>query len=364
MSFEAARLPTEHKRQLCWELLGEFGATNITERGDELHHSCVLPLGGHARGDRRPSASLNFEKLVYKCLGCGNSGGLTWFVAVCRGEPGGSASQWLATRTGTEGQIPDLDSLLASWAALFAPATPEPLPHFDPGVLAGWDWLERTRVAMGGQGTVPPGAVEWLGYLLLAREIPLDNLATLRVGWDPDRHRVVLPHFWRGQLVGWQSRRIRADGTPKYLSSPELPKGQTLYRAPEGRRAVVVESPFSVLRHAHHTPMLATFGHDLTEGQVRLLTRYDQLVIWLDNDESTWSILQGSSRRGRRKPGLLERLAPHSDLRVVASSWAQDPGDLDDQTVQGLIDTAVPWSTWRAPKEVTTWPSPSTAAAR
>lgn len=63
-------------------------------------------------------------------------------------------------------------------------------------------------------------------------------------------HRIVLPHFWRGDLVGWQTRRLTEDGTPKYLSSADFPKDLTIFNYQPRQSVVLVES----MSGAHEAP--------------------------------------------------------------------------------------------------------------
>ena len=88
-------LSDEDKQQMCLDLLDQFGAQNVKVIGDEILHSCVLPFGFHANGDRNPSAQLNWRKLTYNCYGCSSGGGLLWFVGTCKGEDTGGVVSWV-----------------------------------------------------------------------------------------------------------------------------------------------------------------------------------------------------------------------------------------------------------------------------
>jgi hypothetical protein len=319
--FEAGMLPDAEKEQLCLDLLVEFGATNVRDgsRG-ELIHSCVLPFGGHAHGDANPSASLNYLKLTYNCLGCGNSGGLLWFIGVCRGDDTHDARRWLGSRTGTGGSVQDLSALLTFFEQLYEPQRPErvPLPRMSPRVLEPWMWIHP-----------------WLTEI---RHVPEAALVHFRVGWNPDLNRIVIPHWWRGELVGWQTRRLVNDGTPKYKSSPDFPKDGTIFNYdPTNERAVVVESPMSVLAHWDITPDIeATFGATVTDRQARLLTMHPEVVLHYDNDQAGWS---ATKRVGK----VLEA---YSKVFVADNPWNEDAGGLDDDEYLRTIAGAVPFALW------------------
>lgn len=349
--FEAGMLPDSQKEDLCRTLLEEFGVGHINRRDDELIHGCLLPRSNHTDQQRNPTAALNWKKLTYKCLGCGSGGGLLWFIATCRGGSTVEARSWLEGATGTGNALMGLTELLKFFDAIYAQkaSTHEPIPTYSPRVLAPWEWLHP--------------------YMTEVRGVPEQTVLDMKVGYaeayeiqrEPNvvtSERVVIPHFWKGNLVGWQTRRIFDDGTPKYLSSPAFPREQTIYDYdPSRRHAVVVESPFSTLRHRHHHHMPATFGASVTTTQIRLLQKYGEITFWMDNDDAGWkSLLDTIDRRGRvEKQGLLSALSGSAKCYVVPSFWAADPADMDDDTVDSLIAERIPWSIWNPPSELRQW---------
>lgn len=322
-----AALSLDEKEQLCLDLLNEFGASNITRSGHELRHSCSLPYGLHAHGDRNPSASLNFSKLTYVCYGGCGSGGLLWWIATCRDTSTTEAFTHIATKVGI-GDPQSLADLLAYIDSLFAdePMRDNTIPTMSPRVLQPWSFVHP--------------------YLTELRGIPEQSVIDMRVGWDPDHDRIVIPHFWRGDLVGWQTRRLSDDGTPKYKNSIAMPKDRTLYNA-DGidltQPVVVVESPMTVLALRHEVPnIVATFGATVTDRQVSLLARYPHVVLWFDNDSAGWEV---TSRVG-------SRLLPYSRVDVVDSPYAGDGADLGPEVSVALIEGAVASSLWRRPTQV------------
>ena len=372
--FDAQYLPDEIKEEMCRGLLAEFGVTKISTRepDGELIHCCPMPW----HPEKKPSASLNYKKLTFKCLGCQASGGLLWFIAVCRGVDGRQARDWVETSSGLGGADGfDLTALLHLIDSVYAErsTTPPPIPVFADRALDQW---------LGIHPTLTTGVPE-LG--IVGRGIPEANLRLMRVGYAPeypmgkDEHGVpitaerhVIPHFWKGKLVGWQTRRVWDDGTEKYKSTPDFAKDRTLYvpeayRPTKARRVVVVESPASVLRHLHHLPMVATFGANITDSQIRLLAEYDEVIWWPDNDSAGWKATLGWHRlrddsvalgpgSGREEfhPGI-ERLAPYTAVSVVDSPWAADAAEMDDETAAELVAAAVPLAVWIPPKTLRCW---------
>lgn len=317
-----ASLPLAERDALCRSLLAEFGVTEITERGSELVCSCPLPFGLHSHGDANPSFALNVEKLTASCWVCGG-GGLLWFIATCRGSSATAAKAWLRDRTDiTESDPEALQALLAFLDELEVEAPDHPsMPKLNPKMLDPWAWIHP---------------------LVLERGVPEETVIAQRVGYNPEVNRIVIPHFWREELVGWQTRQVVKDGTPKYLSSTAFPKRETLYHLPPGhQRVVVVESPMSVLRHMHHVPDLcATFGASTTDQQARLLADYDRVILWLDPDGAGW----------RGTETLVSYLERYTSVWVVGSPFNVDVADLPDVVVDDLLEhELVPASLWKRP---------------
>jgi hypothetical protein len=367
--FEAALLPEPEKERLCRELLDEFQLRvhSHSATRKELIIPCVL--GEHRNQDHDPTAALNYKKLTFKCLGCKRSGGLLWFIAEHRGGSSTEARKWLAKETGTDGEVMDLSALLRFFQALYGTKGERaPMPIYDPQVLDPWrllhPWVtdpieyDADGRNVGGRGVPEENAVRFqIGY---SERFPMG----FRVKADgtrqalPPSERIVIPHFWRGDLVGWQTRRLASDGTPKYKSSTDFPKDSTLFNyAPERFEEVnVFESPFSVLvqdREDFHT--VATFGADITERQAKLLGRYKRVVFHLDNDPAGWgAYLDLTDRRGKvTKKGILETVAQYTDVWAVESPFSADPGEMDNDDLRDLHSEAVPWVIWQRPNALT-----------
>jgi len=334
--FEPTLLPDSEKKELCESLLREFGVTQwrATDRG-ELIHSCPLPNTRHRNGDRNPSASVNYRKLTFNCLGCGSKGGLLWWIATCRGEGSEEARAWLEGATGTGQTVMDLPRLLELLDALASPASPRaPIPRYDQSVLAPWTEWPIHHPYLTDQ---PPDG----------RGCPSSTLQFFSIGYSDQyfdgTERIIIPLFWRDDLVGWQARRIAPWDEPKYKNSPDFPRDRLIYNSHDLPTAVVVESPLSVLRHHHHCPnLLATFGAEVAASQMQWLQRYQRTVLWYDNDPAGW---EATERVGRA-------LEPYNSVWVVQSPYDADPADLDDTTVEQLIEDAVPLSIWQQPQEL------------
>jgi hypothetical protein len=358
--FLAGMLPLAQKEDLCRNLLAEFGVTNIRHRASdhELIHGCLIDPS-HTRQQSEPTASLNYDKLVMRCLGCGARGGLLWFIAQCRGEGSTKdARRWLSKTVGIDGNVMELSDLMRYFDALYdTKSNKVPIPAYSKRMLEPWAFIH-------------PYLTDPRDYH--GRGIPEQNVIKMKVGYaekyrvgrhpdgtDKTSERIVIPHFWKDDLVGWQTRRLASDGTPKYLSSPDFPKDQTIYNhQPSNEMVVVVESMLSVVTHVHALPcMEATFGASVTDTQMRLLAKHPTIVLWMDNDEAGWKAVEGydvtkpkSGALIRHEPGMGEILGRSSNVLVVENPYAADPGDIHTLDAVALVRDAVPFSVWQRPK--------------
>ena len=105
---------------------------------------------------------------------------------------------------------------------------------------------------------------------------------------------IVLPHFWKGKLVGWQNRWIgdRPKWVPKYTNTNDFPKRTTLFGWDQvqdtNKPIVITESVPTVLHLASiDIPAVATFGATVSKEQMKLLRSCQQGVILAqDNDQA------------------------------------------------------------------------------
>lgn len=334
---EVLSLPPEDKRALALVLLEEFGARVIRPPNaqGEIIHSCVLPFGLHSHGDVHASASLNYLKLVYNCLGCGCSGGLLWFISTCRGTSGPQTRQWLLEKATVS--IDDIPAFLAYLDSVYNPERPEaePIPRYSPRVLDPWRFIHP--------------------YLTEIRHIPIENLRRFDIGYGIieitptlQSERIIFPHYWQGELVGWQSRRIANDGTAKYMNTEGFPKAQTIYNYDPKVPAMVVEGVMSVLAHPDDPHMESTFSAEVTKRQVRLLAEHPKVTLFFDSDTA--------GCKATLKVG--EALLAYTEVEVVVNPYDADPADMGDDYLD--LDR-VPFSVWSPPGRLVPYDRPRLA---
>lgn len=340
-------LPLDMREELCINLLNEMGITDIRHNPirHELTHACQLS-DYHTDQDRNPTCSLNYEKLAVKCLGCNASGSLLWFIAVVRGESSKSARKWVESKAGGEGEK-DLGFLLKYFDALFRQRVEEePIPVYDRRAIESWT-KDLDRV---------------LPYLE-SRDIGEYVATQSRLGYDSDNNALIIPHFIKSELAGWQSRSLTPGYKgPKYKNTPGFPKARSLYGdiswhknvptpdglglTPPSLNALVMEAPLSAVRHGYidgggkNMKSVATFGASVSREQVEILKRYDEVILWFDNDPAGW---RATERVGRELLG--------HRVWAIDSPLSGDPGDYSREVVKDILDNnMVPFTLWNRPE--------------
>lgn len=347
--FDPDIVPEDIRRDLCLQVLDHLGLKLAAEHTgrSELIHACTV-IAGHKDQDAHPTGSLSYKKLAYHCLGCGSSGSLAWYIATLQGTSVQEAIDWLKTFDGV-GSALSPNQLLDLIDKVFSGrAVREEIPVLSKRTLEPWNIVHPYL-------TDPWGP--W------GRGIPKENVRRFQVGYaesyrlnregDTDE-RIVIPHFWKGDLVGWQARRLsKKDRWPKYIGSPGFPSGSTIFNYdPKQRAAVVVESMLSVIAKSHLAHIEATFGADVTADQVALLARHDEVILFMDADPAGWKSVLGRDVDRKHIPGLAERLQSHCMVKVVENPWDADPDDMTDEDFLSLVESAVPFAIWDKPDTV------------
>jgi DNA primase len=305
--------------------------------------------------ERTASFSVDVDKKVFFCFGCGEKGDVFDFVEKTQGVTFPEALEILADRAGIElERVQDdpeqerryaerrrLSALLARAAKFYvsylwqaeeaAPARAylaerglgeQVLREFQVGYApAAGDRLIR-QAAKSGEST---------GDLLTA------GLARRARGGVQDafRGRIIFPLAdQRGRILGFAGRALREGDNPKYLNTAEnravgFHKGQMLYGMDKARAAamkaerfVVVEGYTDVLAlHQAGVPeSVAIMGTSLTDPQLEELTRVQGSVyLALDADNAGKQATLRAAQMAREKGG---------ELRVVAMPGGRDPAEI------------------------------------
>lgn len=325
----------EYKRRLdARAVLEHYGAENLSEipgrdGSTEIVHSCLLDRvePHHRNGDQNPSAACNVDLKLYCCYSYW-SGDLFHFIAKMERKDHLAdilpvIGQFLDGATSTsEDILKELDSLLFHVESLSLD-----IPVYSPKVLEPWAYSHP--------------------YLREVRGISLQASSKLQIGYDPDANRIVFPHFWKGDLVGWQKRAIpegydyppTSPNYPKYKNSTGFPKSTTLYNFDNvdvKEPVIVVESPMSVAKAVEFgfDNVVATFGAKVSKIQIDILRRfYGKIIVWFDDDPA--------GQAGERK--ILKGLQGFHDLFVVEPDAGKDLGDYTSAyEAAAKLDSAIP----------------------
>jgi DNA primase len=329
--------------------------------------------------ERTPSFSVDADKKVYHCFGCGASGDVFTFVRETEGVEFAGALELLADRYGValersaedpqaaarREQRDRLYALLERTAAYYERVLWEsPEAESARSYLAerglGEEVLRRFRV---GWAPSPWDRVytasrragfrdeELYGAGLASRSRKSGQL------YDRFRARITFPLAdKRGRVIGFGARTLSSGSSgPKYLNSPEgeiYRKGEFLFglhlarRAAAASRSVLVAEGYTdvlALSQAGVENAVGLMGTALTEAQVGELVRAvlggGTIDLALDADES-----------GQEAMVRANKLALSRDvtLRVVPLSSGLDPADLvareGPERVRALIAEAVPFA--------------------
>lgn len=326
------------------EVVSEY--VTLKKVGNNLAGLCPF------HGDRSPSFSVNTDKQVFHCFGCGIGGNVFTFMQQIEDLSFPYVVRSLAKRAGIA--IPEVESEDR------AAAQEKETLYFVNQIAA--EFFEQTLWSNKGKvgreylqrrgfndealrdfhvGFAP---TEWEGLVQHARAkaVNLDALVkaglinkrekdgTMRGYYDRFRSRIMFPiQNITGRVIAFGGRRIIDDDSPKYVNSPETSvysKGHLLYALTKARdtlRAddclIIVEGYLDVIRMhvCGFMNTVSTSGTALTEHQARLILRYTKNVILLfDND------VAGASATLRGSDILVEN---GLHVRVAAVAAGDDP---------------------------------------
>ena len=311
--------------------------------------------------ERTPSFSVNPERGIFHCFGCGKGGDVFSFVMETQGVGFLDAVRILAERSGieierSEGQshaeaLYRMNAFAARFyqevlmqrsegavARRYAQArgiSPDQAKHFGLGFAPdAWDALGRRAASDG-----------FSQDLLKTGGLSLDNRN--RPGQhDRFRNRLIFPiRAATGRVVAFGGRSLGDDEGPKYINSPETPvyrKGDHLFGLSEAReeirraRSVVVVEGYTdclAMHRAGAANTVAALGTAFTPRQAELLRRYaDDVILVFDADAAG----QAAALRGM---GIL--LAQGLQVKTAVLPAGNDPDSLLAEGGAGAITEAI-----------------------
>lgn len=316
------------------EFYNAVGFDPIDSRADEDTGYCLDPFGLHTHGDTTGKLSFNRDKRVYNCWVCGG-GSLLDFAMNVMHMDGDDATKWLYQFVDGEEAVNESKDRWRQKLYVEKGEAP-PLPYFNEHVLERWEpyhpWFHERGISE------ETARVYKLRFN--PEYIKRPPKAKAEEGEQPFHGSViVLPHYWKGKLVGWQQRWLTDDRpkwVPKYVNTPDFPKEDTLFNYDRSINAaseiVVVESVTTVLwLESIGVPAVCTFGDSASEEQLRLLRSFQQgVIISADADKASlkW---RGQLTR------YLERYIPVWHTPLVGDVGTKyDLGDLAPDGADGV----------------------------
>ena len=294
--------------------------------------------------EKTPSFSINTEKQIYHCFGCGKGGSVINFIMEIENLSFPDAVQFLARRAGMEVPEDGRDENRGRRARILE-LNRDAARFFheqlrSPAGRAAQEYVVRRgitgMVTPFGLGFAPDSwqsltdAMRARGYT--QPELVAAGLA--RTGknggvYDYFRNRLMFPVIdVRGSVIGF-SGRILGDGEPKYLNSPDTlvyKKSNSLFALNLAKKSksgyiLLAEGNIDVvsLHQAGFDSAVASLGTSLTAEQARLMARYtNQVVIAYDNDGA-------GQKAAQRAITILQQL--DMKVKVLQIPGAKDPDE-------------------------------------
>jgi len=261
-------------------------------------------------GEKTPSFSVNTEKQIFHCFGCGVGGSVFNFIMKIENLTFPESVEFLANMAGME--LPKQDfhdnrkrlyELNLEAARFFRDTL------FTEKGRTGLDYITRRGLSIKtirrfGIGFAPDAWGDLIDAML-AKGFTKNELLTVGLAktsskgrvYDQFRNRVIFPIIdIRGNVVAFGGR-IMDDSQPKYLNSPESPifsKSHNLFalnyaKKSSGRRLILAEGYMDViaLHQAGFDQAVASLGTSLTADQAKLMKRFaDEVIISYDADNA------------------------------------------------------------------------------
>lgn len=295
--------------------------------------------------ERTPSFTVDRERGLFYCFGCGAGGDVFDFVMRVENVSFGEAVRLLARRAGIpieersgppEGLEP-LYRVLDGAARFYEACLQDPQTGSAARAYLEERAIDADTARLFRLGYAPDAPDALSAYLLrrgyAPERIEQAGLAYARgdgsLG-DVFRHRLIFPIFdLQGRPIGFGGRSLREEDPPKYLNSrtsPLFQKGRVLYGLHLARESIVktgtvilVEGYVDALSCHRHgiRNAVATLGTALTGDQVALVRRFaSSAVLVYDSDEA-------GQRAAERALPLFEEAG--MEVRAVTLPEGLDP---------------------------------------
>ncbi len=330
----------------------------LKRRGSNLFGLCPFHT------EKTPSFSVNPQREIFHCFGCGAGGNVFTFLMRIEGITFPEAVLRLAQRAGISIALDTLDEQEARLRESVYAANRLAAEFFYRNLAKGAegavarDYLASRHLDLNVLGKFGLGYAldRWDALLNYAtgRKVGVDVLSSAGLVvarddggyYDRFRHRLMFPFFdVMGKVVGFGGRRLREDEPAKYINSPETvvyKKGSTLYGLYQTKE-YIRQSDMVILVEGY-TDLLSLFqrgirnvvassGTALTAEQAGLVRRYCQQVVVLYDADSA-----GSSAAVRGADILI---AKGLDVKVARLPAGHDPDSFVNAYGAGAMATLV-----------------------
>jgi len=298
--------------------------------------------------EKTPSFTVNSEKQIYHCFGCGKGGGAIGFIRDIENLQFRDAVEVLAKRAGMTVPEEEGQAEMSNRRKRMLDLNREAARHFHsmlsaPTGEAAREYLatrgiSKASVTRFGIGVAPDSWTTLLDAMIKKgfKKQELFDAGLCRRGKKEDgaydffRNRLMFPIIdVRGNVIGFSGRRLDAGKDYKYLNSPDTPVftksrnlfGLNLAKKSKAGMLILVEGNIDVvmLHQAGFDCAVAPLGTALTSEQSRLLSQYtERIVVVFDSDEM-------GQKATLRALSLLERTG--KNVKVVNLGASGDPDD-------------------------------------
>jgi len=282
-------------------VLASIGVDIKRHSGDEINGRCPVHHKFKGRESGGFSWYMNSDTGLWHCFTCGARGNLSMLLSEMTDDP---AALWNVQNIVITQGLRRLDK-------------DEAVYDDHPDI----DWTTYSKFA-----PLPE-------RILNVRNLDEDVVRRYGVRWDKEAKATIVPILSPlGELRGWQAKK---SGWVRNL--PEgVNKGTTLFGIERAHAptAILVESPLDVVRfHGVYDGVdyscVASFGANISKEQARLLSKFEHVVLALDNDDA-----------GRAE---VRRIDKHQLIKTRVKYWKYAPNDpkdigemTDGQIIRGL----------------------------
>jgi len=279
-----------------------------SQRRSELIALCPMHKYRVGKEDTNPSWSINADTGAHHCFSCGYKGNLLTLISDLL-EYGDleKAKSWLRSNT-------DVNWELVSKQLNEAKKTYIHLPKLVP--------MSEARLAVFKE--VPAWAAK-------DRGLSVEACNTYGVSWRESDSTWILPiRSLDDRLLGWQEK---GHLSRKFFNRPPgVPKSKTLFgmNCWDKDQMIVIESPLDAvkLKSVGIPGGVATFGAVVSEDQIEIMRKAENLIIAMDNDEAG----------NKANKFLLD-----SFRKLGIECWFFNYGDLDKKDIGDLTPDQIDW---------------------